>query len=158
MSKRAGFSLFELLMVLALLAVLAGLALQGARVWTERTKIDRANGAVVELVSEARRRAVNDGSAWVIQYSNQTQKLTLKPERPSIHNSPSKKAELEEERLLDENIQIEFLSEKSGKSLKSIRVTPLGSITPADIRVLRGGILQQAFRTERLTGNLRRVL
>ena len=152
---RNAFSLFELLLVLALLAVLTSVAVPSLQAWQSRIEVDRANGAIVEMISEARRRAVREGDSWVIRIEKQPHSLTLMNHSAIYWQSTEDIGH--DRRVLSKTIQIEFFKRRDEERLDSLIVNSQGKITPGRIWVSQNGRRVQGYEIDRLTGGIHRI-
>lgn len=64
---RRGFSLFELMLVLALIGGLAGIAMPALMKWQQRAQLDRAIGCVQMFCAESRLQAIRSGHPVQVQ-------------------------------------------------------------------------------------------
>jgi len=64
---RRGFSLFELMLVLALIGGLAGIAMPAVMKWQQRAQLDRAIGCVQMFCAESRLQAIRSGHPVRVQ-------------------------------------------------------------------------------------------
>lgn len=167
MRRRPAFTLFELLLVLSLLILMASLGLPAIGSWIERTQIDRATGVVVQFASEAKRRAIEDGEAWSIRYSASGSKLHLARSSSGASGVSKANARIagrttsqfsdQDEKTLGRDIVVQFSHIGTQIKLGELQVSPLGAITPASISIFHSDRLVQSLVTERLTGDIRRV-
>lgn len=156
MVNRTAFSLFELLIVLALLALLVSVALPALQSWQSRIEVDRASGALIELIGEAKRRALHEGHTWAIHTLKTPVALKLELQQDSIDHRLMVTADADDMRVLPQSVQIVFLRSETDVQLESLTVSSLGNITPAVIWLGQNGQRIQAYEVDRLTSRLRR--
>lgn len=78
-----GFSLMELLLVLALLTVLAALTVPALRSWQQRLTLEQAATALQHQITETRLRSIQSGERWMLVLSlPEKTSLQLRPDRP----------------------------------------------------------------------------
>lgn len=78
-----GFSLMELLLVLALLTVLAALTVPALHSWQQRLTLERAATALQHQITETRLRSIQSGERWVLVLSlPEKTSRQLRPDRP----------------------------------------------------------------------------
>lgn len=155
MRARLAFTMFELLMVLAVLSVLVGVALPSIQSWLHRAKIDHAGTTLVQLASEARRRAIEDGEVWTIRYASNESRLLLTQVNETLSGAAGKRHSPIDERKLNQEMRMEFLDAKSKSQLNDIRVSPLGAISPVEVRIFYRNMLVGSYVSDRLTGEIR---
>lgn len=156
MVNRAAFSLFELLIVLALLALLASVALPALQSWQSRIEVDRASGALIELIGEAKRRAVHEGHTWVVHSLKTPAALKLETQKDATVRLPMLKTVVGDMRTLPKSVQIDFFRSGTDRQLQSLTISSQGNITPAVIWLSQNGQRVQAYEVDRLTSRLRR--
>lgn len=65
MSKQTGFTLVELMIVVAIIAILATIALPSYQSYVERTKLATAKNELVDIVAQMRRYKLTDRKSVV---------------------------------------------------------------------------------------------
>lgn len=155
--RRSAFSLFELLLALALLAVLASITVPAVRSWQSRIEFDRANGALIELIAEARRRAVREGNSWNVRIVKAPASLTLEPLFVSAVKPRPNRSSSDDTRFLPNSIQIEFLRMRTDQKLDALLVNSHGKVAPGRIWISQDGIRVRAYEIDRLTGGIRQA-
>lgn len=66
-SAASGFTLIELMVVVAIVAVLAGMAIWSSRANTDEAAMDEWAGAIRNKIKEGRSRAINSGKRYLLQ-------------------------------------------------------------------------------------------
>jgi prepilin-type N-terminal cleavage/methylation domain-containing protein len=156
MRNRFGFTMFELLMVLAVLAVMVGAALPSIQTWILRAKIDHAGTALIQLASEAKRRAVESGETWAIRYVPGQACLQISSCQDSSSILKKSDRGATNQRNLHEALTMEFLDSSSRSRIDCIQVSPVGAISPVEVQIFNRDSLVDAFVSDRLTGDIRR--
>ncbi|TWT94216.1 prepilin-type N-terminal cleavage/methylation domain-containing protein [Neorhodopirellula pilleata] len=153
MKRYAAFTLFELLLVLAILSTLVGTAMPTLQGWMTRARTDRDAGTLVWLVSEAQRRSSRDGREWSIRFQPRPCALRLETDssiqvhrnanvqRPMIHT-------------LDARTHVEFRHIHSGQIVDRLVVSPGGVLSAIRVTVQYGDGLADHFEADRLTNRL----
>lgn len=146
-----GFSLMELLLVLALLTVLAALTVPALRNWQQRLTLEQAATALQHQITETRLRSIQSGERWVLV-------LSL-PERTSLQMRPGHPLNHPEMLQLPQQISLKPDPDKSQPSTdpQIIRLVfrPDGTCSAAALLLsdTRGNSL--ALSIDRLTGSVR---
>jgi prepilin-type N-terminal cleavage/methylation domain-containing protein len=78
-TKRCGFTLLELVLVVGLLLVVTAVALPGIAGWQARLPLDRAVAAIQHTCLEARVLAIQTGTTHVVQLSEQKSEVYMFP-------------------------------------------------------------------------------
>lgn len=153
MSRRVGFTLFELLLVLALLSLLAGVTLPALASWRDRIALDRATHNLVHAVQTAKRRSLESGEERVIFFRSVERSLVVGPTVNDFR--PNQQLRDYETFSLDEGLTVEFRTD-GGSRLDALKIRPLGKLPLATIRITDPtGQAQRTYHIDRLTGTLR---
>lgn len=148
------YTLLEILIAVSLLAGLMTIALPSVVGSFQRTRHHQATTALVRMATQARQLAITTGQTWKLTYSLSQHRLQATP----IHtpSDPSLTAESQTTEI-DPSFQFRILSPVDHRPLSFIFVSPTACITPAIVEVLHYGQPVEHWKTDRLTGTLRRV-
>lgn len=150
-SARLGFSLMELLLVLALLTVLAAVTVPALRGWQQRLTLEQAATALQHQISETRLRSIQSGERWMLV-------LSL-ADRTSLQVCPDRPANQPELLQLPQDIRLKPEPEKglppANAQVLRIIFRPDGTCSATALRLSdpRGNALSLSL--DRLTGSVR---
>ncbi len=157
MPARSAFTLFELLVVLALICLFASIGLPAINTWRKRIEIDRAQSALIGTVGAAKRRAVHGGESCRIQSEVNPSCLTISPVQEEPARSLGRRANAIDVHNLPSSIRIEIYKTKEKKEKTLLYVSSQGILSPAIIFMEHDGKLVNTYEIERLTGEMRRL-
>lgn len=84
-AARSGFSLMELLLVLALMTVLAAITVPSLQGWQQRLTLEQAASTLQQQITETRLRSIQSGERWLLVLSlPEKTSLQLCPDSPQI--------------------------------------------------------------------------
>ena len=147
-TKRCGFTLLELVLVIGLLLVVTAVALPGIAGWQARLPLDRAVAAIQHTCLEARVLAIQTGTTHAVQLSKQKSEVYMFP--TGVVKNRKRQPEFP---LGQDIVTFDFL-DSEGHKLTRLLFYPDGTSSSAQIAVTDENEHQTVLILDRLTGML----
>ena len=159
-SRRVGFTLAELLLVLAMMMVLLAVSVPSLRSWNHRLHLQQTESAMIRLAGEARKQAIRTGYAWEMTFSPASRQLTIAPKGIAIEAIPREITNRVAKEAWAAKVrgELRFADSQRGEPIASLHFSPQGTVTPASIQIAVPPGMQSQWVTHRLTGGLQPML
>lgn len=157
----SGFTVFELVIVLALFVSALALSMPAISNWQRRTELNRAENALMQMIADAKRNAIQSGIPWQVTYNRQSHRLLLQQMEEPRAETKSTSTNLP--RIRNESVVISPLIDMRITGIGAdapesvIVLSPVGTINAATVRIAHRVGWSSTWITHRLAGDIRAV-
>lgn len=158
--RQRGFTLFEVLLVLAVIAIATGVALPSLLQWTQRNRLQTLESGLQRLLQEGRRAACQDGTMRFLRLDALRGELVLETHRASngkstmVRQGSAQPSETEPVRRmpLPPGSFVKFRHLETLQNLDRISIPASGLMEPIGIAIQTPRGLKSEWTIHRYTG------
>jgi type II secretion system protein H len=151
--REKGFTLVELLVVLAMIGIMSGLAVPSVKEWFTDYRVRKASRQVVTDLQYAKMRAVSEGVQFKVSFNNSARSYTLQRGNASAGSSTWVQVDATRQ-LAAEGTPYYAQGVSLTASNSDVTFSPVGTASPATSIALSAGTKARTVTTL-LTGRIR---